>query len=165
MKKTPTATAKTPRRFLPIPELTEAERERFESLIDRTPGYGPRGDCHRWKGAHTGESYPAVVVRGKTLHAHRVALRLAIGADFDDKLCCHVCDFPGCVNGQHLFAGTAKQNFDDMKTKGRWKPPARKGASTNGERNRHNSNAPDARPARNDQHRPTGHDPNNRGRG
>jgi DNA-binding NarL/FixJ family response regulator len=32
---------------------------------------------------------------------------------------CHHCDNPPCVNSDHLFAGTAKQNMQDCKAKGR----------------------------------------------
>ena len=148
-------TATKPRRFLEIPELTKAERERFDKLIDRAPGYGPNGDCWRWKGAHTGERYPAFQIRGRVYHAHRLALRLASGEDFPDRLACHKCDTPGCVRAEHLFAGTPKQNHDDMREKGRAKLPPRKGKSVDGER-RTNRNAPDARPGRENHHRPDG---------
>lgn len=148
-------TATKPRQFLPLPELTEAERARFDKLIDRTPGLGPTGDCWLWKGAHTGEGYPAFPLAGRIYHAHRLALRLALGDDFPDRLACHKCDTPGCVRAEHLFAGTPKQNHDDMKRKGRAKLPPQKGARVDGER-RTNRNAPDARPGRENHHRPDG---------
>lgn len=32
---------------------------------------------------------------------------------------CHRCDTPLCINPKHLFLGTAKDNYDDMRAKGR----------------------------------------------
>ncbi len=32
---------------------------------------------------------------------------------------CHTCDVPGCVNPNHLWLGTRKQNAEDCKKKGR----------------------------------------------
>jgi hypothetical protein len=51
--------------------------------------------------------------------AHRVAYDLWVGPIALGLDICHRCDNPPCVNPNHLFAGTAKQNMEDRDAKGR----------------------------------------------
>ncbi len=51
--------------------------------------------------------------------AHRVFYRLYIGDIPSNLYVCHICDIPYCVNPEHLFIGTSKDNAQDMIKKGR----------------------------------------------
>lgn len=89
--------------------------ERFWSHVDKR---GP-DDCWLWQAA-TVKGYGKF--KGddrKMLAAHRVAYELTYGPIPDEMLCCHTCDTPLCCNPAHLFAGTPKDNTQDMVQKGR----------------------------------------------
>lgn len=55
---------------------------------------------------------------GKGL-AHRVAWTLVVGPIPKGLLVLHKCDNPPCVNPDHLFLGTQKDNVEDCAKKGR----------------------------------------------
>ena len=67
--------------------------------------------------------YPALTRDGKKWLAHRLIWTECFG-DIPDGMCvCHKCDNPKCINPEHLFLGTPKDNVADMWKKGRARTP------------------------------------------
>jgi hypothetical protein len=75
--------------------------------------------CWIWKGKKFDRGYGKFTIRQKTMKAHRVAYLLFVGEIEEGKVICHKCDNPLCVNPEHLWSGTFKQNTQDMMSKGR----------------------------------------------
>ena len=57
--------------------------------------------------------------RGKATFAHRAAWIAAFGPIPEGMCVLHRCDNPPCINLDHLFLGTKRDNYDDMVAKGR----------------------------------------------
>ena len=88
--------------------------ERMLSKINKTDS------CWLWTGKPANNGYGRLQIDGKSSRAHRLAYQLWIGPIPPDKpQVNHHCDIPLCVNPKHLYAGTAKQNMDDMNSRGR----------------------------------------------
>lgn len=88
--------------------------ERFKAkVILRTDG------CHGWSGSHDKDGYARFWVTGRTIHATRFLYETLHGPLAPGQQACHSCDFTGCVNDDHLFAGTQQENIQDCWAKGR----------------------------------------------
>lgn len=85
--------------------------ERFEADLN--------SGCWLWSGAVSGCGYGVVAAKGKTLRAHRFFYEAHVGPIPPDLFVCHKCDTPLCVNPDHLFLGTQKDNTQDALRKGR----------------------------------------------
>lgn len=80
----------------------------------------PNSGCHLWLGAvRSGYGVIGSGVGKKVALAHRVSWGLANGPIPAGLCVLHRCDVPSCVNPDHLFLGTIKDNSLDMVAKRR----------------------------------------------
>lgn len=83
----------------------------------------PNTGCWLWTLKMDRDGYGRAKVRGHDTPASRLAWEAATGEPPPaDKLVCHTCDFPPCVNPDHLFLGTHRDNILDCHAKGRSAP-------------------------------------------
>ena len=86
--------------------------------------------CINWKGTFDNKGYRVFFVSKKAKrvseHAYRIAYKLFVGEIPEELSVCHFCDNRACVNVEHLWIGTHKQNMRDMIDKGRHNPRGKK---------------------------------------
>lgn len=85
----------------------------------------PYSGCWLWTGSVKSSTIPGTLVYGeihymkKLMLAHRASWLLHKGEIPNGLDVLHHCDTPLCVNPDHLWLGTQKDNVDDMIKKGR----------------------------------------------
>ena len=87
--------------------------ERLWSMVHKTD------KCWLWTGSKDKHGYGRISYNRKPILVHRLVLILDGANIVPSDFVCHKCDNPSCVNPDHLFIGSAKDNSQDMKKKGR----------------------------------------------
>ena len=101
--------------------IREEVKNLFFKFVDKTSS--DKG-CWLWTGSLGGPPssiYGSYRFQRYTIRAHRFSYIAFVG-DFDRELdVCHRCDIKICVNPEHLFLGTARDNLRDAVKKDRYK--------------------------------------------
>jgi hypothetical protein len=98
-------------------------KERLERLSKLVPS-----GCIEWQST-TRNGYGKLIIGSRTdgtrmsVSAHRLSYEVHVGKIPDGLFVCHKCDNPKCINPDHLFVGSRKDNVNDREIKGRNKMP------------------------------------------
>jgi hypothetical protein len=90
--------------------------ERFFSYILKG---NDSNSCWTWTGLKNKAGYGRLRMEYSDKTAHRYSWELHNGKIPKGKIICHKCDNPTCVNPNHLYAGTHKDNAQDRENRNR----------------------------------------------
>ena len=105
-----------------------AGRVPAESLYDESKGHRRKwappvwqsGVCCIFLGNRSPRGYGSVKVGGRMLSVTRLMLSWKLGRPLQrEEHACHTCDTPACINPEHLWAGSQRDNIRDAACKGR----------------------------------------------
>lgn len=93
-------------------------KHRFFSRVKKR-----KSGCWEWCGRLNVNGYGFITRDYKQVRAHRYSWEIHNGPIAGELCVLHKCDNPRCVNPEHLFLGTRRDNQHDMHSKGRNNQP------------------------------------------
>ena len=97
---------------------SEPVKSRFENSISAIPDTGCWIWTKAWFDYGLKGGYGSIKVKGKSVHAHRLAWEIYNGSIPDGLFVLHKCDTKCCCNPKHLFLGNNMDNMLDAAKKG-----------------------------------------------
>jgi len=85
--------------------------KRFWDKVEKT------NTCWNWVGGSRGNGYGCIKYQKKVYDTHRFVWFLTKGV-FPKQWILHKCNNRKCVNPDHLYEGTPKENYEDMRKAG-----------------------------------------------
>ena len=96
-------------------ELTEEQLKRFWAKVNKEAENG----CWEWTAAANSKGYGQFSIGGVSKSTHKISYIIHKGEIPDGLMICHTCNNPPCVNPNHLYAGTGKDNAQQAAKEGR----------------------------------------------
>ena len=98
----------------PIPQRDKNLKDRIEKIGWKMTNVG----CWEWKGSINDSGYGVITIKRLGLiksRVHRLMVELKNNKKIPkDKVVCHKCNNPICINPEHLYIGTQQDNINDM---------------------------------------------------